>query len=307
MNRVEVVDEDAGFVQQQGTMTRRRWLALVSRIVRLVGKPPHRTADLVRQSYDRIADGYDHAWTDHMRVLSLEMLDRLAPFKGAACVDLACGTGFLTAELMQRTGGHVCGVDSSPGMLRAARSRLGENCTLVQADVVEYLRSRPPGSADIVTCGWALGYAQPWAVIREAARVLRPGGRIGIIDNTLFSLAGVLWASILTFAEDPEALVHVMQVRFLPASWCLALLMRRAGLGIVATWDGSKTYRVPDGDAAVARLTATGAAAGFEFAADEGHREAIFARFAEILERRYRQGDGIPITHQYLAAVGRKT
>jgi anti-sigma factor RsiW len=62
---------------------------------------------------------------------------------------------------------------------------------------------------------------------------------------------------------------------------------------------------VPTGRAAIERLTATGAAAGFEFAADPALRDAVFARFAEIIEAR-RTERGIPITHRYLAAVGEK-
>jgi len=241
-----------------------------------------------------------------MRGLSLQMLDRLAPGAGAECIDLSCGTGFLTAELSRRTGRPAVGVDSSAGMLRVARRRHGGRCDFVQADALAYLRSRPASSADIVTCAWALGYTRPAAVLREIARVLRPGGRAGIIDNTFFSLAGVLWCSILTFAERPEALANVMRVRFLPSSGVLAMLMRLGGLAVLCAYDGSKTYYVPDGNAAISRLIATGAAAGFEFAADPQHRERIFSRFAAILEERCKTDRGIPITHRYLAAIGEK-
>jgi len=269
-------------------------------------KGPHQTPFLVRRSYDRLAPGYDQAWTNHMRSRSLQMLDRLAPPENATCVDLTCGTGYVTGELARRTGGHVTGVDSSAGMLAVAREKHGHGCLFVQADAVDYLRSLPAHSVDVITCAWGLGYTRPWLMVREMARVLRSGGRAGIIDNTLFSLSGVLWASVLAFAEQPEVLVHVMQVRFLPAGWCLAFLMRMAGLAVLATWDGAKTYHVPDGQTAVARLTDTGAGAGFEFAADDLHREPVFRRFAEILECRYPAEQGIPITHRYLAAVGRK-
>lgn len=310
---------------------RRRWLRLAVRAVHLALCQPRRTADLVQASYDTVAPGYDAAWTDHMRGLSLEMLDRLAVPPGAECLDLACGTGFLTEELARRSGRRAVGVDASAGMLAVARRERGGAADFVQADAPEYLgkRCQEPFSgkckngpfsggaakkkvpdtfffADVITCGWGLGYMRPWKVIRRAARALRPGGRLGIIDNSLFSLAEIIGCSIRAFAERPEALEHVMKVRFLPAPWVLAAMMRAAGLRVLASWGGAKTYYVPTGRAAVERLTATGAAAGFEFASAPAARDEVFARFAEIIEAR-RTDLGIPITHRYLAAIGEKS
>ncbi|MBN2582027.1 MAG: methyltransferase domain-containing protein [Planctomycetes bacterium] len=285
---------------------RRRWAALGLRVARLSLRPAHVTDHLVSDSYDHIASGYDDVWTDHMRHLSVEMLDRLAPPPDAECIDLTCGTGFVTAELARRSGRRAVGVDRSAGMLAVAHEKHGASCDFVQADVLAFLRSRPASSADVVTCGWGLGYSRPWAVIGQAARILRPGGRIGIIDNSLFSLAGVLWCSLVTFAERPEALQHVMKVRFLPSSLQLATIMRLRGFAVDRRWDGDKTYHVADGRAAIARLTATGAAAGFESAVVPEAREDVFARFAEVIEERRRTDDGIPITHRYLAAVGHR-
>lgn len=241
-----------------------------------------------------------------MRDRTLDMLDRLDLPGGAKCVDLACGTGFVSGQLAGRTGGRVVGVDRSAGMLDIARTRYGATCAFVHADAVEYLRSLPRSSVDVVTCAWGLGYSRPVALVREASRVLRSGGRVGIIDNTLFSLAEVLWASLLAFAERPQALQHVMRVQFLPSSVVLAAMMRFCGLAVGEAWDGSERFMVANGRAAIDRLTATGAAAGFEFAADDQHREEVFAAFARMLDARRHACNGVPIVHRYLAAVGRK-
>ncbi|HVP12397.1 MAG TPA: methyltransferase domain-containing protein [Phycisphaerae bacterium] len=285
---------------------RRHWPALGVRMARLLCRQPERTGDLVRGSYDRIAAGYDDAWTHHMRDLSLRLLELVSPPRGAIGLDLTCGTGFVTAELNTRTGGPTIGVDSSPGMLEMARTKYGERCEFVQADAMDYLRACPRRSVDVVTCAWGLGYSRPVAVIREISRVLRPDGRVGIIDNTSFSLARVIWSSMLAFAEQPAALRHTMRVRFLPAGCVLSAIMRTCGLAVRKAYDGSRTYYVPDGRSAIARLTATGAAAGFEFAADEAHRDQVFVRFAEIIERTAMTDQGVAITHRYLAAVGEK-
>jgi SAM-dependent methyltransferase len=289
-----------------GGTPRRQWVGLARRILTLLWHQPQQTADLVSQSYNAVAAGYDDAWTHHMRGFTLDMLDRLAPANGAAAIDLTCGTGFATRVLAQRTARRAVGVDASTGMLAIARRDHGSRCDFIHADALQFLRTRPDRSADVITCCWGLGYSRPWPVIREAARVLRPGGRLGVIDNTLFSLAGVMWASIQTFAETPDALRHVMRVQFLPGTGALKSILRLHGLGIVGAWSGTKTYFASDGADAVRRLQATGAAAGFEHAANPEHRDAVFTRFAEILETHAGPDARIAITHRYLAAIGLK-
>jgi ubiquinone/menaquinone biosynthesis C-methylase UbiE len=287
-------------------MPKRHWGQLIVRATRLFLLQPEKTSDLVTASYDHLASGYDDAWTNHMRRLSLAMFDELAPPAGARCLDLTCGTGFIAGELARRTGGEVIGVDASEGMLVEAQKTHGRYCRFVHDDALRFLRRQESSSFDVITCGWGLGYTRPMCVVRQIARVLKPGGRVGIIDNSLFSLAGVLWASFQTFAEHPRALRHAMRVRFLPHSLVLAMMMRLAGLGVVRRRDGAKTYHVPNGQAALERLVATGAAAGFEFAVFDEQREAVFHRFAEIMDAR-RTEQGVAVTHRYLQAVGART
>ena len=275
------------------------------RAIRLLIAQEKSTDSLVRTSYDRIAAGYDLTWTSHMRGLTEAMLYTLGPQRDCRCLDLTCGTGFVAGWLARHTAEEVIGVDASAGMLEIARSNYPK-VRFVQADAAEYVRALARHSFDVVTCCWGLGYTRPITVIGQASRILRPGGRLAVIDNGLFSLAEVMWTSLLTFAETPESLVHAMRVRFLPGVWALTGLMRVAGLSVIWQDAGRKSYFVPDGQAAVDRLLATGAAAGFEFAARPRDKQRVFDRFAELLDQRYRNGRGVRITHRYLAAIGRK-
>jgi ubiquinone/menaquinone biosynthesis C-methylase UbiE len=240
-----------------------------------------------------------------MRDLSLGMLGELHIPAGARCIDLTCGTGFVTAQLACASGTRATGVDASEGMLAEARHRHAE-CDFVQSDALAFLRRCESSSADVITCAWGLGYTRPLSVIRQAAKVLRPGGCLAIIDNSLFSLAEVLWASTLAFAENPRALRHVMKVRFLPSKTVLAGMMRLSGLRVAWQNAGKRTYHAASGQDAIARLQSTGAAAGFEFATDESTHDELFGRFAQIMERKYGTPLGVPITHRYLAAIGYK-
>ncbi|MFW6170334.1 MAG: class I SAM-dependent methyltransferase [Planctomycetota bacterium] len=267
---------------------------------------PADCSGLVQASYDRISDGYDEAWTDHMRHLTEALIGELAPRPGDVAVDLTCGTGFATKRLAEKTGGMVVGVDSSPGMLAQARRNRGDRCEFVQADVLDYLSERKAASVDIVSCCWGLGYTKPFSVLRGIKRVLKPGGKVAIIDNSLFSLREILYCSFLTFAEQPEKLHNVMRFRFLPGSRTLRFMFQLLGLTTLYSDNGSKSYTVENGEAAINRLRATGAAAGFEYASDEQDTEDIFKRFAEIVEDKYLTNQGITVTHRYLAGVGRK-
>jgi ubiquinone/menaquinone biosynthesis C-methylase UbiE/DNA-binding transcriptional ArsR family regulator len=96
--------------------------------------------------------------------------------------DLGCGTGPLIAELAPYAK-QVIGIDSSADMLRAARKRLGNqpNIDLRKGDLLDL--PIEPTSCDAALLVLALTYVtEPAKVIAEAVRVLKPGGRLVIVD-----------------------------------------------------------------------------------------------------------------------------
>ena len=96
--------------------------------------------------------------------------------------DLGCGTGQLTDAIAPYVK-QVIAVDSSPDMLEAARARLGNaaNVDLRQGD----LETLPigPRELDAAMLFLVLHYApSPAKALAEVARVLRPGGRVLVVD-----------------------------------------------------------------------------------------------------------------------------
>ncbi len=137
----------------------------------------------VRDMFDRIAPRYDAL----NRVMSVGLdqrwrrrsLDKIEVGSDDFVVDLACGTGDF-CELAAARGARVAGVDFAIQMLRRGRDRnLGSE--LVQGDA-EWLPFRS-ASVDVVTCGFALrNFVSLEAVMREIARIVKPGGRVALID-----------------------------------------------------------------------------------------------------------------------------
>jgi ArsR family transcriptional regulator len=99
-------------------------------------------------------------------------------------VDIGTGTGRMI-ELLGPSASQALGVDRSSEMLRLARVKLDKagvaDASLRQADM--YALPLAEGSADSIIIHQVLHYAQaPAAAIAEAARVLRPGGRLLVVD-----------------------------------------------------------------------------------------------------------------------------
>lgn len=108
----------------------------------------------------------------------------LLPAQATDLLDIGTGTGRML-EVLGPHVGHAQGVDLSTEMLAVARDHLVRggltNCDVRQADM--YQLPYPDGSFDAVTMHQVLHFAdRPANVIAEAARVLRPGGRLLIAD-----------------------------------------------------------------------------------------------------------------------------
>lgn len=116
-------------------------------------------------------------------------------------LDLGAGTGNVTMELV-KIGRQVTAVDSSPSMLDCLRAKLrivGSTNPIIIRQSAESLPQFADGSFDAVNMLLVLyAVAQPWLALKEALRVLRPGGVLVITEpKRCFRLQ-----TLMDFAEE---------------------------------------------------------------------------------------------------------
>lgn len=135
--------------------------------------PDVRGFDRVAELYERARPGYPAAAVRHLvRVLGLR--------PGTTLVELGSGTGKLTRSLAP-SGAAIVAVDPTPGM-RAVFERVLPRI-LVLPGTAEAIPV-PDGLADAVVAAQSFHWFRGPIALREIARVLRPGGRLGLVWNT---------------------------------------------------------------------------------------------------------------------------
>ena len=179
-----------------------------------------RKARAVEEMFDRIAPRYE--LVNRLMTLGLDAGWRRRAVRelyldaGARVVDLGCGTGDLCRGL-GRAGLRAVGVDMAAGMLAMAHTA----APLVRADALQL----PLGDASVdgAVSGFALrNVVDIAACFREAARVIRPGGRAVFLEVSEPPSPIVRWAHTLYFRRIVPMIGGLLSdrnaYRYLPAS-----------------------------------------------------------------------------------------
>jgi ubiquinone/menaquinone biosynthesis C-methylase UbiE len=138
----------------------------------------------IRQAYDQLAPDYDRMTFVERSVFGIDRLrGRLLEGISGHILDVACGSGanfpsFSAAD-------HITAVDLSPGMLDIARRRaeqlgLSPDLRVMDAQQLDFA----DGSFDVVVSALSTcTFPDPVAALREMGRVVRPGGRILLLEH----------------------------------------------------------------------------------------------------------------------------
>jgi len=165
----------------------------------------------VRTLFDQYAPKFESALVGDLGYRGPKLLFRAVLAARAAvrkpalfrsAIDLGCGTG-LAATAFAAQVDHFTGIDLSPRMIERARAT-GLYAELEVADMLEGLRDRPDGSAELILAADAMVYvADILPVLREAKRVLAAGGLVAFTVETHRG-EGVILSEGLRYAHSAE-------------------------------------------------------------------------------------------------------
>jgi demethylmenaquinone methyltransferase/2-methoxy-6-polyprenyl-1,4-benzoquinol methylase len=212
--------------------------------------PRAEKASLVRQVFDSVAPRYD-LMNDLMslgihRIWKRIFINAIACSPRETLLDLAGGTGDISFGALARGAGHVILTDVNAEMLEVARKRALDRGIVegIEFAVVDAERiPLPDQSVEKVSIAFGLrNCTDKDAVLREARRVLRPGGRFHCLEFSKLEVAAlaplyetwnfkVLPEIGARVAKDRDSYQYLAEsIRRFPDQPTLAGMMERAGL-----------------------------------------------------------------------------
>jgi SAM-dependent methyltransferase len=239
---------------------------------------------------DTIADLHDTA------------VDRLAPQPGERWLDVGCGTGRL-AELAAQRGAEVTGVDLAPVLIETAKRRAREHGLEIDYRVgdCERLDGLDDASFDVLSSTVGVMFAPDHeATARQIARVVKPGGRIGLICWTAEGGVGRMFGMMKPFQPPPP------QGAGSPFAWGDREHVRRLlGDDFDLTFeDGASTYR-PSSAEEYWEVYSSSYGPTKTLADSLGERrEELHKAWVDFFEQNYSEDGGIAHTREYLLTLG---
>ncbi|MBU4078110.1 methyltransferase domain-containing protein [Patescibacteria group bacterium] len=261
----------------------------------------------IRQTYDDISGSYNELFLEKMGKHTVELVQELEAVGHSKILDLGSGTGYFYEYLRESCPEcRITAIDFSPKMMKFAKaSAVNGKGIFICGEMLGEINKLPADSYDIVVCAWSLGYTYPRKLLRQAYRVLKKNGRIGIIINTRNSIPEarkLFWKTLFKYP-------HKMQKIMFELSWPrnkddLSRLLAKSGFKNTRNWHKEEPFVFINGADAVNWIFNTGALAGYDQILDIKNDIELFNYFVKNWESD--SSDNIVITHKFVVAIAKK-
>ncbi len=255
-------------------------------------------ADHAQQVYDQVAGAYDDLWSKNVEEPNARLTSELQLAHGDRLADLACGTGLFTLPMARAVApGEVLAVDYSEGMLEAGKisaERNGvTNVRWVHAKAEDFITSSPEASFDVVSCRFVLAYVDWKKMLPEIGRIVRPGGRVGILTSTAASIP----QGRIIYEEWTAGFGTTVLPSPVPEDKdAVAKHLEEGGLETTDTWEYTIRLWFDDGMQAARWMKESGYGthAAFENI-DAAAMDTLMQLFAASMEQKFREEKGVPL------------
>jgi len=206
---------------------------------------PHLPVQALAREYSAIADVYADWWSPVIRPMAQPIFKRIGLDSAQTVLDIGTGTGAMLPDIRSAANdAFIVGLDRSEGMLRHAASAGFGTVALTDGQAL-CIRSR---SVDVALLIFVLfHFPDPVAALKEVKRVLRHGGRAGIVcwGNDPGAPGAAIWTEELNregAAPDPRD-PAVMQAGAMNTLEKLNALVQSGGLEVRELWSETFSHK----------------------------------------------------------------
>jgi len=258
-----------------------------------------------RYGWDKASSYYEIFWRNQLKPAKELLLEMACLRYGEKVLDVACGTGLVSFEAMEKVGesGFVTGTDISENMIVYAQSQSKENKIRFMRMDAEELQFENE-QFDVALCGLGLMYfPNPIKGLMEMHRVLKPGGRAVAAVWGKREACG--WASILGIV-DSEVASEVCPMFFnLGNEEMLDMSFRKAGFHSVAVRRISTTLHYANAREALGAAFEGGPVALAYHKFSQTIKEKVHDAYLRSIGP-YKNGDGYEVPGEFVIARGLK-
>ncbi len=263
--------------------------------------------------YSKASETYDDYWLTVASGPIDDLMRRLPVNNGATAIDCGCGTGYTTAKLARRIGegGRVIGIDLTSAMVKRAKERfalIGLDRTEFRiGNILDELKIMEPGSIDLATTTWLIGYVGCDEIFPALARVIKPGGRIGFVAHLDRSPEVPFDVFEQLVRETPDVMEKSVRMKFPRDDEDVRRALNRSGFAATYLRSGTFVVVCRDGRDVFDHVMKSGAGSTFYHAVRPSARRRLTEEFIRRIERHYGTASGIPIEHRYTIGIARRT